>query len=187
MMKRIARGVLRLFGWRVVGEVPPHRKMVVVGAPHTSNWDFFLAILAAPAMGLRIWWLGKHTLFRRPYGWFFRMFGGIPVDRSAASGVIGQTVAAFAAAEDLVLVITPEGTRSHRDHWKSGFYRIAFGAGVPILLVGVDGDNKRLEVGPDFVPSGSVGEDMDLVRAFYATHRGLNPDRVGPVRLRNEG
>ncbi|MEE9297671.1 MAG: lysophospholipid acyltransferase family protein [Acidimicrobiia bacterium] len=186
MLKRMTRGLLRVFGWRVEGVIPPHPKMVVIGAPHTSNWDFPLAMLAAPALGLRIRWLGKHTLFKKPFGWFFRMLGGIPVDRSKAAGVIRQSVAAFDAAEELALVITPEGTRSKRDHWKSGFYRIARDAGVPLVLVGVDGANKTVRVGPSFVPSGEVGADMDRIRQFYAGYGGVKPDRVGPIRLRDE-
>ena len=105
---------------------------------------------------MRIRWLGKHTLFRKPFGWFFRLLGGIPVDRSRSHGLIPSTVKAFEEADDLVLVITPEGTRSRRDHWKSGFYRIARAAQVPIVLVGVDGANKTIVVGPDEVPGDAV-------------------------------
>lgn len=186
MLKRITRIVLGIFRWKVDGVVPPHPKMVVVAAHHTSNWDFPLAMLAAPALGLRINWLGKHTIFRKPFGWFFRMLGGIPVDRRKAGGVIAQSVAAFDAAEKLTLVITPEGTRSKREIWKAGFYRIALGAGVPILLVGVDGTNRTIKAGPDFVPTGKVGADMDRIRAFFAEYQGVKPDLAGQPRLRNE-
>ena len=186
MLKRITRGILRLFGWRIVGELPPHPKMVVIGSPHTSNWDFPLAMLTAPALGVKIRWLGKHTLFKGPFGWFFRVMGGIPVDRSRAQGTIRQTVDAFREAEELVLVITPEGTRSKRDHWKSGFYRIAHAAQVPVVLVGVSGFEKSIVVGPDVIPGDDIGEFMDWVRAFYADYRGVIPQKSGPIRLRME-
>ena len=186
MIRRIARAVLGVFRWRLDGELPPHPKMVIAAGPHTSNWDFPLAMLVAPALGIRIRWLGKHTLFNKPFGWFFRMFGGIPVERSKAAGVIGQSVAAFDAAESLVLVITPEGTRSTQEYWKSGFYRIALGAKVPIVLVGVDGAARRVRIGPDFVPTGDVRVDMEQVRAFITSCGGIKPDRVGPIRLRDE-
>ena len=186
MLRRIARAVVRLVRWRIDGELPPHPKMVIIGAPHTSNWDFPLAMIFAPALGVRIRWLGKHTLFRKPFAWFFRLLGGIPVDRSRALGLIEQTVAAFDAVDDLVLVITPEGTRSKREYWKSGFYRIARGAGVPIVLVGLDGATRTVKVGPDFAPTGNVRADMDLIRSFYDGWPGLKPHLVGPIRLRDE-
>jgi len=186
MIKRIARAMLRLIRWRLDGELPPHPKMVVVAAPHTSNWDFPLAMVVAPALGVRIRWLGKHTLFRKPYAWFFRMLGGIPVNRGKAAGIIGQSVAAFDAVDELVLVITPEGTRSKREYWKSGFYRIATAAAVPIVLVGVDGEKKTIRIGPDFIPSGDVKQDMDRVRAFIGGNQGIKPERIGPIRLRDE-
>jgi 1-acyl-sn-glycerol-3-phosphate acyltransferase len=166
--------------------MPPHRKMIVIGAPHTSNWDFPLAMVVAPALGLRIHWLGKHTLFRWPYGWFFRMLGGTPVDRSRAHGLIEATSARFAASDKLTLVIAPEGTRSKREYWKSGFYRIAHAAGVPVVLVGVDGVNKRIVVGPDEIPGDDVVAYMDRVRAFYAGIEGIKPDGSGSIRLREE-
>lgn len=186
MLRRIMRGILWTIRWRIDGEIPPHRKMIVIGAPHTSNWDFPLAMVVAPALGLRIRWLGKHTLFRKPFGWFFRLLGGIPVDRSRAAGLIASTTRAFEEADDLVLVITPEGTRSKRDHWKAGFYRIAHAAQVPVVLVGVDGDNRTIVVGPDEIPGDDVKAYMDRVRSFYEPYRGIKPDRVGPIRLRDE-
>ncbi len=115
------------------------------------------------------------------------MLGGIPVDRSRASGVVDQTVAAFTAAERLVLVITPEGSRERRSHWKGGFYRIAVGAAVPLVLVGVDGASKTIRVGPSLTLRGDVAAEMDQIRGFFTGYGGLKPDRVGPIRLREEG
>lgn len=186
MRKRIGRFFLRLRGWRVLGELPPEPKMVIIGGPHTSNWDFPLAMFAAPALGIKIKWLGKHTLFRKPFGWFFRMLGGIPVDRSAAHGVVGETVELFRSTDRLVLVITPEGTRKKTDGWKSGFWHIASRAGVPLLLIGVSGERKEIEVGPLLNLSGDVRADMDQVRDFYKDYGGVKPQNVSEIRLREE-
>jgi len=142
-MRWFWEGILRLGRWKTVGEVPPLPKMVIIGAPHTSNWDFPIGMLAARALGVKIRFLGKHTLFRPPFGWFFRMLGGIPVDRSRPGGIIGQIGEAFASTDRLTMVIAPEGTRSHRPYWKSGFYEIARAAGVPVVLARIDVPFKR--------------------------------------------
>ena len=186
-MKRVARAILRVFGWRVEGELPDHPKMVIIGGPHTSNWDFILAMFTAAALGIRIKWFGKHTIFRRPFGWFFKMLGGIPVDRSRAQGVVKASVRAFEEREKLMLVLTPEGTRKKQKAWKSGFYRIALAANVPVALVGVDGPTKRLAVGPDEVPTEDAADYMDRVRAFYADFAGVKPENKGAIRIREEG
>lgn len=185
-MRWFWKALLRLGRWRTIGEIPDIPKMVVIGAPHTSNWDFPLGMVAARALGLKIRYLGKHTIFRPPFGWFFRMLGGIPVNRTASHGVIGQIVAAFEERETMHLVIAPEGTRSHQPYWKSGFYEIARGAGVPIVLAGVDGAKREVRIGPAILPTGDVRADMDLIRAFYDEFGGIKPDRRGEVRLRTE-
>ena len=187
ILRRVARIVLGTFRWKVEGEVPDHPKMVIIGGPHTSNWDFPLAMLTAPSLRLRIKWLGKHTIFRFPFGWFFRMLGGIPVNRRAAHGVVGDSIRAFEERDRLNLVLTPEGTRSKSSGWKSGFYRIALGAQVPVLLVGVDGPTKTLRVGPDRVPTEDAGAFMDWVREFYADYRGVKPANVSEIRIKEEG
>jgi len=178
--------ILRLGRWKTVGEVPPLSKMVIIGAPHTSNWDFPVGMLAARALGVKIRFLGKHTLFRLPYGWFFHMLGGIPVDRSRPGGIIGQISEAFASAARLTMVIAPEGTRSHKPYWKSGFYEIARAAGVPIVLACLDGERRQVRIGPTIETTGNVTADMDRIRAFYAGIRGIKPEKAGTVRLRAE-
>jgi 1-acyl-sn-glycerol-3-phosphate acyltransferase len=178
--------VMGLGRWGVVGEVPPHRKMVIIGAHHTSNWDFVIGMLAARALRVKIRFLGKHTLFRPPFGWLFRMLGGIPVDRSRAGGVIGQIEDAFHRSDDLVLVIAPEGTRSHQPYWRSGFYEIARAARVPIVLAAIDAATRRVRIGPTIETTGDVRADMDRIRQFYAPYRGIRPELAGTVRLRAE-
>jgi 1-acyl-sn-glycerol-3-phosphate acyltransferase len=178
--------IMGLGRWGVVGEVPPFRKMVIIGAHHTSNWDFVIGMLAARALGVKIRFLGKHTLFRPPFGWFFRMLGGIPVDRSRPGGIIGQVTAAFARADKIVMVIAPEGTRSHRPHWKSGFHEIARATGVPIVLAALDASTRRVRIGPTIEATTNVSIDMDRIREFYAQYPGIKPEKAGTVRLRAE-
>jgi len=185
-MRWFWEGILRLGRWKTVGEVPQLPKMVIIGAPHTSNWDFPIGMLAARALGVKIRFLGKHTLFRPPFGWFFRMLGGIPVDRSRPGGIIGQIGEAFASTERLTMVIAPEGTRSHRPYWKSGFYEIARAAGVPVVLARIDAGRRQVLVGPTIETTGDVSADMDRIRPFYEGIPGIKPEKAGTVRLRGE-
>ena len=186
MRQRLGRWALRLFGWRIVGELPTTGTYVVIGAPHTSNWDFPLGLAAAAAFGVRISWLGKETLFRWPFGGLMRWLGGVPVRRGRSEGVVEQAVDALIAADSLILAITPEGTRGRTSFWMSGFYHIAAAAAVPIHLVCFDRPTRRVAAGPAIDPSGDVGRDMDLIRAFYAGTQGIRPDNAGVVRLREE-
>ncbi|WKZ83770.1 MAG: lysophospholipid acyltransferase family protein [Acidimicrobiia bacterium] len=177
---------MRIGRWDIEGEVPDIPKMVVIGAPHTSAWDFPIGMLAVRALGLRARYLGKHTLFRRPFGWFFRMLGGIPVDRSAPGGLIAQSVAAFENADELRLLIAPEGTRNALPHWRSGFYEIARGSGVPVLPGAVDGKRRRIVIGEPITVTGDVAADMEKIRSFYEGFEGIKPGRGGSIRLASE-
>ena len=171
-------------GWQFVGDVPDVPKMVVIGAPHTSNWDFFLFLGTLHHLRLKVAFLGKHTLFRWPFGLLFRRLGGIPVDRSRAGGVVGQVKRAFDDADEMILVLAPEGTRKAAPRWKSGFLEIATAAEVPIVLAGVDYENKTVTIGPHFDPE-SLGL-MDSIRHFYSDKTGHHPHGKGPVVLRSE-
>ena len=181
LSRGIGRALLRLFGWRVEGELPPLKKYVLIGAPHTTNWDFVLMLLFGLALGFRPSWMGKHTLFRRPVGGLMRRMGGIPINRSAAHNVVAQAVAAFEAHEQLVLLIPPEGTRRRAPRWKSGFYHIARGAGVPIVLGYVDFARKRGGIGPTLMPTDEMEADLQRIAAFYADKRGKFPENESPV------
>ena len=125
---------MRLTGWGIEGNFPDTPRLVVAVAPHTSNWDFLHGAAAMFALDLRATFIGKHTLFVWPFAGFLRWMGGIPVDRSAAQGVVGEAVAAFGREPARMLVIAPEGTRRKVERYKTGFLHIARGARVPVLL-----------------------------------------------------
>lgn len=168
----IGRGILRARGWRLTGAFPDAPKLVMIGAPHTSNWDFVVALAAAFALRLGFSWVGKHVLFRPPFGWFFRWLGGIPVDRRAPHGFVGQMVAEFDRRQQFLLAIAPEGTRKAVARWKTGFYHIAVGAGVPIVLVTFDNARKAIHVGPTVGPAGDLDADLERILALYAERLG---------------
>ncbi len=185
-MRWIARALLTALGWKIEGETPLHRKYVLIAAPHTSNWDFPLMMLFAWSFGMRISWMGKQSLFHPPYGWIMRLMGGIPIQRKRNNNVVDSMVEAFAQHDRLILVVPTEGTRARTDYWKSGFYHIARGAGVPIVPSYLDFGMKRGGFGPALPMSGDVRRDMELLRGFYAPMKGLFPENFGPVRLREE-
>jgi 1-acyl-sn-glycerol-3-phosphate acyltransferase len=146
--------------------------MVMIGAPHTTNWDFVVALAAAFALRLGFSWVGKHLLFRPPVRWFFRWLGGIPVDRRASHGFVQQMVGEFDRRSQFLLAIAPEGTRKAVERWKTGFYHIAQGAGVPILLVTFDRGRKAIHIGPSVAASGDLAADMERILTLYAERIG---------------
>jgi 1-acyl-sn-glycerol-3-phosphate acyltransferase len=182
-----ARIWLALWRWRAVtpNEDVPDR-CVMIAAPHTSNWDFPLTLALAKVSGVPISWLGKDSLFRGPAGPVMRRLGGVPIDRSAPGGMVDALAKEFVDASHLVLVVPAEGTRSRSEHWKSGFYRIAEAAGVPIVCSFVDRRTRTGGFGPVITPTGDLTADMDVIRGFYEGMEGLRPGRFGPVRLRDE-
>lgn len=168
----------------MAAEDPGVDKYVVVVAPHTSNWDFPLGLLAAWALGLDAHWMGKHTLFSRPFGWLFRGLGGIPVRRGEAGSLSGQMALRFAQPGRLVLGIAPEGTRSHTDHWKSGFWHIARASRVPIVLAYLDYGKKQVGMGGAFLPGDDIEADFERIRGWYRDRRGKIPGRESEIRVR---
>ena len=185
-LRGVGRLYLRIFGWRVEGRFPDAAKTVVIAAPHTSNWDLPLMLAIAWVLDVRPSWLGKQELFRRPFGWFMRRLGGVPVDRTARQNTVQQAVDRFGAVERLHLVIPPSGTRSRATHWRSGFYHIARGAGVPIVCAYLDYRTRVGGIGPAITPSGDIAADMARIRDFYATKQAKYPAQATPVRLREE-
>lgn len=183
-MKSIARLLLRTFGWTLTRAEPPPRRYVLIFAPHTSNWDFVIGLLAAWGLGLKVHWMGKSSLFDSVLGPLFRFWGGIPVDRSKRGNMIDQMAARFEAAGDLVLAIAPEGTRRHTDHWKSGFWHIARAADVPVVMAFIDYGKKQIGMGVLLVPGDNIERDFERIRDFYADKRGKCPDKESTIRPR---
>ncbi len=186
--KAIGRAYLGLLGWKTEGELPPHRKFVLIAYPHTSAAEFPILVAASWVFGVRLRWLGKHSMFRGPLGWLLSALGGIPVIRSSSQNLVEQLVERFDAEEDLMLAIPPEGTRGHTDHWRSGFYHICVGAGIPCIAGVLNFDRKRAGFGPEIPLTGDVRTDMDRIRATYA-EIGIGPrfpERLCLPRLRAE-
>jgi 1-acyl-sn-glycerol-3-phosphate acyltransferase len=173
LCRKAGRAYLRLAGWRIEGSFPLDSKVVVIVAPHTSNWDFVVGVAVAFSLELRASWLGKHSLFRTPFKGLFRRLGGIPVNRSASHGVVDACVGAFKAAPALMLALAPEGTRKGVSQWKTGFYRIACAAGVPILPVGFDFRDHVVRLMPLFHPTGDMEQDLPRIRALFSQVHGL--------------
>ncbi len=181
ILKKIAKTLLTLSGWEVVGEVPDIDKAVYIAAPHTSNWDGFWLIVGKTLLGLEARFLAKHTLFWWPLGAALNWFGAIPIDRSRGGGLVQQLVDMFEDTEQLNLALAPEGTRKWTQYWKSGFYRLALEADVPIVLAFIDYGNKKMGIGGVFTPSGDVQKDLKFLRDFYRPYMPRHPRNKGPI------
>lgn len=184
MRSRLAAVALRAGGWTPVGEVP--RSGVLVGAPHTSNWDFVMMLLIMWRGGVTPRVLVKKELFRGPVGWLVRRLGGLPLDRDNPGAVVRELVQEARSGEPFLLILAAEGTRKKGEYWKSGFWRIARSANLPISLAFIDGPTRTAGFGPTISPTGDVVADMDKVREFYRDKRGINPELRTEPRLREE-
>ena len=173
-LRMAGRAMLRLLGWRVEGEIPNLRKLVIAVAPHTSNWDFVVGMATMFALDLHLSFIGKHTLFKGPFAPLFRWMGGIPVDRSSPHGVVGDSVRAFEGVDRRVLAIAPQGTRSPVAHFRSGFLHIARGANVPVLLASLDYGTRTVRLGPLEQPGEDIEADLGRIEAFFGKVRGRN-------------
>jgi 1-acyl-sn-glycerol-3-phosphate acyltransferase len=184
--KLIARVFLGITGWKPEGRRPAARRYVLIAAPHTSNWDMFFLLALATVFDVKISFMAKHQLFRGPMGWAMRKLGGIPVRRDRRHNLVDQMARELTERSDLGLVVPAEGTRGYVPHWKSGFYHIALTAQVPIVFGYLDYARKRGGFGPEMIPTGNVGEDMDVIRDFYSPISGKYPDAFGEIRLKEE-
>lgn len=180
----LAAALLRAAGWRW-GPFPLHlRKAVLVVGPHTSTWDFPVAMLARIAMGIKVKFVGKAELFRPPFGFLFRYWGGFPVRRSVKEDTVATVAKLFEAREEFLFGISPEGSRKHVTHLRTGFYHIAKAAGVPIVLIGMDFQKKTIETGPILPPNMGVGETVSMVVHYFSKVAGRNPRQgIGPEHL----
>lgn len=174
LFRLLSLAVLKLSGWEVVGSAPDKHRFVLICAPHTSNWDFPLMLIGVFVLRMDVHWMGKASLFP----WYLRglakWLGGIPIDRSKTNNTVEQMVGHFRDNENLVIVMTPEGTRDKVSQWKTGFYHIAHGAGVPVVLASVDMLRKEIEMGGSIDTTGDIDVDMRLIKGFYAGKVGVN-------------
>ena len=180
---RLARLALRLLGWTLLDLPRRPAKAVVIGYPHTSNWDFPVGILAIAALALNGRWVGKDTLFRYGAGPFFRALGGIPVNRRQNTGFVERMKEEFARRTDFLLIMAPEGTRRRTQGWKSGFYRIALATGVPVLVGFIDWSRREIGLVAEVRLSGDAAVDMARIAECYSGRVGYRPANAGPIRL----
>ena len=187
MVKRaFGRVLLSVCGWKISGDLPELDHYVLIAAPHTSNWDLVHMLAIAFALDMKIHWMGKDSLFKPPLGFALKWLGGVAIDRTKTNNVVEAMAAEFSKRDALVLAVPPSGTRSRREHWKSGFYHIAKMANVPIVMGYLDYGHKVGGFGGAITPTDDMEADMDAIRAFYGTKAGKFPDRVSRVRLRDE-
>jgi len=174
--RAIGHAGMSLSGWRFEGTIPNEPKFVIIVVPHTSNWDFIVGVEALFSLGLRVSFLGKHTLFRWPLGVFMRWLGGVPVERTVSKDRVAETIAAFDSAERLILAVAPEGTRKPVRNWRTGFYHVAHGAHVPIVPVAFDYGRKVVRLFPPFWTTGDADGDIRQIKSLYAGVIARNPD-----------
>lgn len=179
--------ILKILGWRRSGQVPSIPKYVMIAAPHTSNWDFPIGLAIILSFKMKLSWLGKESLFRWPLGILFKWLGGIPINRSKSGDMVAQTIQAFKEKATMVMVVAPEGTRKKGKYWKTGFYYIAKGANVPIVMAFIDYMRKTGGFGPTFEPTGNIESDMEKIRAFYDNVMGKIPEKSTPAMIARPG
>ena len=171
MVQRILLGLYRWKGWKIEGCRPDCDKFIILGAPHTSNWDFVFFLGAANQLGIKPSFMGKTSLFKWPMTNFMLDMGGVPVDRTKRGKYVDQVAAAFEASDELALVIAPEGSRTFKGAWRTGFYHIAMAAGVPIVPAWVNNKTMRGGMGEAMMPTGDYRADLAHLAAFYREKR----------------
>ncbi len=173
--KAVASLLMFVTGWRFEGQLPNLKKFVLIVGPHTSNWDFPTGVMAMFALGIRGTFLGKDTLFNPPFGFIFRWLGGVPVDRFSKNNVVEQTIAYFHQRDQMILAISPEGTRRRIEKWRTGFYWVAVGAKVPIVPVAFDFPRKRYIIHPPQQMTGDPERDIAHLRTFFRASQAYRP------------
>jgi len=174
LLRKIARFGINISGWTIKGMVPDEERIVIIAAPHTSNWDFVLAMLAIFGLNIKLRWLGKHSIFKPGFKNFFKWLGGIPVYRDNPSNLIDNVVKIVKREKSIVIAMTPEGTRKKVKRWKTGFLRIAKQTQSKILLISIDAPTKSIEIGKIFNPTGNSEDDLAFIQKYYSSFRGIN-------------
>ncbi len=175
LVRYVSTKALALRSWQLPGAPATPPKYVLILAPHTSNWDFFIMVAVASALGRQIRFMGKHQLFVGPLGALLRWLGGVAVERSSHHNFVGQMAALFRETDDMVLIIAPEGTRSKVARWKGGYYHIAVAANVPIVATALDYAKKAISLSTPFIPSGNYLADQELIQAFFTDITAKHP------------
>jgi 1-acyl-sn-glycerol-3-phosphate acyltransferase len=174
VLQGLGRSMLRFWGWTLEGRVPTDKKILLIAAPHTSNWDWVIGVAGLLALGIRLTYIAKHTLFKGPLGWVMKKTGGVPVDRESAERTVDEIVRQFNQSERLYYAIAPEGTRKQVERWKTGFLRVAYKAKVPVLMVSFDYRKKRILIGDCAELSGDIDRDLESVQRYYSQFSGRN-------------
>ena len=173
----VGRILLRATGWKLTGELPNEPKLMIALAPHTSNWDFVLALSVILGVGIRVSWLAKHSMFIWPFKGLLTRIGGIPVNRNLPEGIVEQAVESFRTHSKQIVAIMPEGTRSKVSRWKTGFLRIAYKAEVPVMTVSLDFPRKLIKIGPLVKLTGAEDVDLETVKSIIGRSRGKLVDK----------
>lgn len=173
----------RLLGWKAEVNVPDYNKCIICAAPHTTNWDLIIGKLFIGAIGREAGFLMKKEWFFFPLGYFFRWMGGIPVHRDKRTSMVEQLIGTIKKSNKFHLAITPEGTRSANPNWKKGFYYIASGANIPIVLIGIDYEKKCIYANKTVIPTGDIEKDMREIKLYFKDFKGKFPEKfdIGEV------
>jgi 1-acyl-sn-glycerol-3-phosphate acyltransferase len=185
-MRTIARFLMFCTRWKSSGRLPNIRKFVLIAAPHTSNWDLFYTLLVAFDLKANIYWMGKDTIFKKPFGHLMRWLGGVPINRSKSNNIVEQSIELFHQSDRLILTVPPSGTRSRVTYWRTGFYHIANGASVPIVMGFLDYRLRTGGIGPLVQPTGDITRDMKVISSFYADITGKYPIQMSTVEIHIE-
>ena len=174
----IGRTVLKSMGWKVAGSIPNEKRILIVAAPHTSNWDFVIGMGALLGLNAKIRWIGKHTLFKPGISWFFRWLGGIPVNRKNPASLIEDVSNMIKKDRGLMIGVAPEGTRKKINRWKTGFLRIAKTTQSKILFISIDSPSKTIKIASTlFTPTEDKENDLEFVKSYFRNFKGINPDQ----------
>ena len=184
--QRLSRKFVQLIGWKALVDKPFPAKCVLVGAYHTTNWDFFALLALMATSGTKLYWVGKSSVFRGPFDKIFRALGGIPLNRNNSKGYVQQIAEVYAENRVMRIAISPEGTRRNTQYWRTGFYYMALSANVPIVLVYVDYKRKEIGIGPTIEPSGDINADLTIIADFFSNVTGKYPEKQGEIRLLEE-